>query len=162
MGLPFIKMNGLGNDFVIVTSDFTPAPATVRALADRKAGIGFDQFIALGASRRADVAMRIWNADGTSAERCGNAERCVAWLTMQSDGRAKTTIDAGSRLSSATASGSNLVTVDMGKPGLDWRDIPLAWEMDTKEVQLRIDDTLKSPGCVSMGNPHAVVFRARR
>jgi len=158
MGLPFIKMNGLGNDFVIVTGDFTPTAAAVRALADRRAGVGFDQFIMLGSSSRADVAMRIWNADGSPAERCGNAERCVAWLTMQSGGRPEATIEAASNLSRATATGDGRVTVDMGVPGLDWRQIPLAWEMDTQEVQLRIDDLLKGPGCVSMGNPHAVFF----
>ena len=158
MGPPFIKMNGLGNDFIIVTGDFTPTKAEVRAWADRRTGIGCDQFIVLGPSLRGDVAMRIWNADGSPAERCGNAERCVAWLAMESSGARDAVIETGERLLYATSSAGGGVTVDMGAPGLDWREIPLAWEMDTREIQLRLDDRLKAPGCVSMGNPHVVFF----
>ena len=102
--------------------------------------------------------MRIWNSDGGPAERCGNAERCVGWLTMQSAGSKDAVIENGDRLSYATASVDGSVTVDMGPPGLDWREVPLAWEMDTREIQLRLDDQLKGPGCVSMGNPHVVFF----
>ncbi len=158
MGPPFIKMNGLGNDFVIVAGDVTPSTAEVRAIASRKAGIGCDQLIVLGPSLRGDVAMRIWNPDGSPAERCGNAERCVAWLTMRSSGRDDAVIENGDRLSYARASEGGGVTVDMGVPALGWRDIPLAWEMDTREIQLRLGVELKGPGCVSMGNPHTVFF----
>ncbi len=158
MGSPFIKMNGLGNDFVIVTGDMTPSAAQVRAIADRNTGIGCDQFILLGPSLRGDVAMRIWNPDGSPAERCGNAERCVAWLTMKSSGRRDAVLENNERLSYAKATAAGGVVVDMGAPGLDWRDIPLAWEMDTREIQLRLDDHLGAPGCVSMGNPHVVFF----
>lgn len=158
MGSPFIKMNGLGNDFVIVTGDMTPSAAQVRAIADRNTGIGCDQFILLGPSLRGDVAMRIWNPDGSPAERCGNAERCVAWLTMKSSGRRDAVLENNERLSYAKATAAGGVVVDMGAPGLDWRDIPLAWEMDTREIQLRLDDHLEAPGCVSMGNPHVVFF----
>jgi diaminopimelate epimerase len=158
MGSTFIKMNGLGNDFVIVAGDVAPSAAEVRAIADRGTGIGCDQFILLGPSLRADVAMRIWNPDGSPAERCGNAERCVAWLTMESGGRSDAVLENNDRLSYATASADGGVTVDMGPPGLDWRDIPLAWEMDTREIQLRLGDRLEAPGCVSMGNPHVVFF----
>jgi diaminopimelate epimerase len=158
MGSPFIKMNGLGNDFVIVAGDATPSAARVRAIADRETGIGCDQFILLGPSLRGDVAMRIWNPDGSPAERCGNAERCVAWLTMKSRGRCDAVLENGGRLSYAKASGDGAVTVDMGTPGLDWRDIPLAWEMDTRKIELRLGDRFEAPGCVSMGNPHVVFF----
>ena len=158
MGSPFIKMNGLGNDFVIVAGDVAPSAAEVRAIADRERGVGCDQFILLGPSLRADVAMRIWNPDGSPAERCGNAERCVAWLTMRSGGRHDVVIENGERLSYAKASDGGGVTVDMGPPALGWRDIPLAWEMDTREIQLHLDDRMEKPGCVSMGNPHVVFF----
>ncbi len=158
MALPFIKMNGLGNDFVIVAGDFTPSAAGVRAIADRATGLGCDQFIVVGPSLRGDVAMRIWNSDGSRAQRCGNAERCVAWLTMKAGGRGDVVIENGELLSYAKAAPDGRVTVDMGVPALGWRDIPLAWEMDTREIQLRLGVGLKGPGCVSMGNPHAVFF----
>ena len=158
MGSPFIKMNGLGNDFVIVAGEVAPSAVQVRAIANRDSGIGCDQFILLGPSQRGDVAMRIWNPDGSPAERCGNAERCVAWLTMKSGGRSDTVLENGDRLSYAKSSAAGDVTVDMGPPGLHWREIPLAWEMDTRQIQLRLDDHLKGPGCVSMGNPHVVFF----
>ena len=158
MGSPFIKMNGLGNDFVIVAGDVAPSAARVRAIADRETGVGCDQFVLLGPSLRGDVAMRIWNPDGSPAERCGNAERCVAWLTMKSAGRSDAVLENRDRLSYATASAGDEVTVDMGAPRLDWRDIPLAWEMDTREIAIRLADGLGAPSCVSMGNPHVVFF----
>ncbi len=160
MGLPFIKMNGLGNDFVIVAGAFAPSAREVRLVADRAHGVGCDQVIAMGPAKDADVALRIWNADGGEVERCGNAERCVAWLTMRSSGRDEVMMRAGPRRLRASMASDGGVTVDMGVPGLGWRDIPLAWEMDTREIQLRIDETLKAPGCVSMGNPHVVFFVA--
>jgi diaminopimelate epimerase len=158
MGTPFIKMNGLGNDFVIVAGDVAPTSAQVRAIANRETGIGCDQVILLGPSLRGDVAMRIWNPDGTLAERCGNAERCVAWLTMQTSGRRDAVLENNDRLSYATSAEDGAVTVDMGAPGLDWRSLPLAWEMETREIKLRLGDQLEAPGCVSMGNPHVVFF----
>ena len=151
-------MNGLGNDFVIVPGDLTPSAAQVRAIANRETGIGCDQFIVLGPSLRGDVAMRIWNPDGSAAERCGNAERCVAWLAMKSGGRCDAVLENSDRLSYATACADGLVTVDMGAPGLDWRDMPLAWEMETREIRVRLADIAGGPGCVSMGNPHVVFF----
>ena len=157
----FIKMNGLGNDFVVVTPDggpFTPSSAQVRAIADREHGIGCDQLIGLASSDSGKVAMRIWNADGGEAERCGNAERCVAWLLMQASGRDRVTFQANGQMLNARRAGDTTVTVDMGAPGLDWRDIPLARTMDTREIDLQDGPDLTAPGCVSMGNPHLVFF----
>ena len=159
----FVKMNGLGNDFVVVTpgeTPFAPSVAEARAIADRAHGIGCDQLIGLGPSVKADGLMRIWNPDGGEVERCGNAERCVAWLLMEASGREDVTIEVSGRILNARRAGSASVTVDMGVPGLDWRDIPLAWEMDTCEIQLHDGPDLKDPGCVSMGNPHVVFFVA--
>ena len=159
----FVKMNGLGNDFVVVTpgeTPFAPSAAEARAIADRAHGIGCDQLIGLGPSVKADGLMRIWNPDGGEAERCGNAERCVAWLLMEASGRDDVTIEVSGRILNARRAGPTAVTVDMGVPGLDWRDIPLAWEMDTREIQLHDGPDLKDPGCVSMGNPHVVFFVA--
>ncbi len=157
----FVKMNGLGNDFVVVTPEgtsFAPSAAEVRAIADRARGIGCDQLIGLGPSHGADAAIRIWNADGGEVERCGNAERCVAWLLMQASGRDRVSIEAGGRILSARRAGDGAVSVDMGAPGLNWRDIPLAWEMDTREIDLHDGPDLRDAGCVSMGNPHVVFF----
>ena len=163
----FIKMNGLGNDFVVVearSSAFRPTAEEVRTLADRGAGIGCDQLIAIEPSAEGDAFMRIWNADGSEVFACGNAARCVAWLLMQASGESQARIATRSGLLRAWNAGPKAVTVDMGAPGLDWRDIPLAEEMDTRGVELQVGPIdaphLHTPGCVSMGNPHVVFFVA--
>ncbi len=161
MGLPFLKMNGAGNDFVIVAADaapFRPDEAAARAIADREHGVGCDQLIAITRSARADAAMRIWNADGGEVAACGNATRCVGWLMMRAAGLDSVRIETSAGILEAFAAGEGRVTIDMGPPGLGWRDIPLAWEMDTREVALQISPRLRAPGCVSMGNPHVVFF----
>jgi diaminopimelate epimerase len=161
MSLPFLKMNGLGNDFVIVPADgepFVPGPSQARAIADRAGDLGCDQIIAISRSVRADARMRIWNADGGEVSACGNAARCVGWLVMEASGLGAARIETSGGVIEARRSGSGRVTVDLGEPGLDWRDIPLAWEMDTLEIDLVVDSQLKSPSCVSMGNPHMVFF----
>ena len=158
---PFLKMNGLGNDFVVVeagSAPFAPAPAEARAIADRTSGIGCDQIIVVSPSRWADAVMRIWNADGGEVRACGNAARCVGWLLMEATGRDVARIETAAGVLEAHRAGGGAVTVDMGVPGLGWRDIPLAWEMDTRQIELRIDPLLQGPGCVSMGNPHVVFF----
>jgi diaminopimelate epimerase len=168
MPRPFLKMNGLGNDFVVVearTEPFAPSAEEVRALADRDAGVGCDQVIAIERSQGgADAFMRIWNADGGEVEACGNASRCVAWLMMEATGRDAVALEtAGGRLAASRA-GDRLVTVDMGAPRLDWREIPLAEEMDTRGIELQVGPIdaphLHTPGCVNMGNPHVVFFVA--
>jgi diaminopimelate epimerase len=170
MSRPFVKMNGLGNDFVVVearSQPFTPTPEQVRGWADREHGlgpgrVGFDQLIALEPSSKADTFMRVWNADGGQVETCGNALRCVAWLIMEASGHDQATIDtAGGRVIGVRA-GKHRVAVDMGEPGLDWTDVPLAEEMDTRNIELQIgpidNPVLHTPGAVSMGNPHVVFF----
>ena len=160
-------MNGLGNDFVVVearSAPFAPSAADVRAIASRsgEGGIGCDQLIAIEPSAEGDAFMRIWNADGGEVGACGNAARCVAWLLMQASGDSRATLATASGLLRAWDAGPKAVTVDMGAPGLDWRDIPLAEEMDTRGVELQVGPIdaplLHTPGCVSMGNPHVVFF----
>jgi len=161
MSRPFIKMNGLGNDFVVVetgSSPFSPGVEQARAIASRSGGVGCDQVIALAPSRKADAFMRIWNADGGEVEACGNAARCVAWLLTEASGRDEAMIETSVGVLGARRVGERTISIDMGPPGLEWRDIPLAWEMDTREVRLTVAPTLGQPGCVSMGNPHAVFF----
>ncbi len=163
--LPFVKMNGLGNDFVVVEARdgaFAPTPGEVRAIADRTSGIGCDQLIAIEPSRTADAFMRIWNADGTEVAACGNAARCVGWLLMEATGRTEASFETRAGLLSAARAGDHAVAVDMGAPRLDWRDIPLSEAMDTRGIELQIGPIdaplLHTPGCVNMGNPHVVFF----
>ena len=164
MGRPFLKMNGLGNDFVVVetrSAPFTPSAADVRAIADRAKGIGCDQLIAVDAAEGADARVRFWNADGEEVGACGNGARCVGWLLMQSTGKDEVEIESqGGRLIARRA-GERLVSVDMGKPRLDWREIPLSEEQDTRALSIALYDhaDLMAPAaCVSMGNPHVVFF----
>ena len=165
MSRPFVKMNGLGNDFVVVEareSAFRPTPEAVRAWADRETGIGFDQLIAIEPSEAGDAFMRVWNADGGEVETCGNALRCVGWLLMQAGGRDSAAIDTLGGLTRAYAAGDRRISVDMGEPGLDWTDIPLAEDMDTRGIELQVGPIdaphWHTPGAVSMGNPHVVFF----
>jgi diaminopimelate epimerase len=165
MSRPFLKMNGLGNDFVVVEARSAPfAPSLIEAqrIADRETGIGCDQIIAIEPSDKADAFMRIWNADGAEVDACGNASRCVGWLLMQATGRQAASIETNAGVLQVSAANDGAITVDMGRPGLDWTDIPLAEEMDTKGIELQVgpidDPVLHTPGCVSMGNPHVVFF----
>ncbi len=167
--IPFVKMNGAGNDFVVVNAldaAFTPDGEAVRALADRKTGQGFDQLIAIEPAQGADAFMRVWNADGGAVETCGNALRCVGWMLMQAKGADRVVIETLGGPAVATRAGEGRITVDMGAPRLDWREIPLAEEMDTRGIELQIgpidEPVLHTPGAVSMGNPHVVFFTDRQ
>jgi diaminopimelate epimerase len=165
MGRPFLKMNGLGNDFVVVEArdlPFQPGIAEARAIADRAAGIGCDQIIGIEPSANADAYVRFWNADGDEVGACGNGSRCVAWLLMEASGRDQTVMETeGGRLVGRRA-GDRRVTLDMGEPRLDWTQIPLAEAMDTRGIELQFGPidapVLHTPGCVNMGNPHVVFF----
>jgi diaminopimelate epimerase len=176
----FIKMNGAGNDFVVVNAlevPFAPTADQARAIADRTTGEGCDQLIALEPSTTADAFMRVWNADGGTVETCGNALRCVGWMLLQSSGRSEVTIDTlGGPTTAWRAEGPGRVgsggpegpttaahiKVDMGAPHLDWTQIPLDEAMDTRGIELQVGPidapVLHTPGAVSMGNPHVVFF----
>jgi diaminopimelate epimerase len=150
----FLKMHGLGNDFAIFDARTAPLEMDrerVRALADRRTGIGCDQLIVLEPSAEADVRMRIWNSDGGEVESCGNAARCVALLL----GGAAWIETAGGLLA-ASANGSS-ATVDMGDPRFGWDEIPLAYPMDTAALPVGWED-LREPFAVNVGNPHVVFF----
>jgi diaminopimelate epimerase len=178
MTRPFVKMNGAGNDFVVVNAletPFAPTADQARAIADRKTGEGCDQLIALEPSNRADAFMRVWNADGGVVETCGNALRCVGWMLLQSTGKDEVSIDTlggptkawrvPGRVGSGDPEGSTTaarIKVDMGAPRLDWEQIPLDEAMDTRGIELQVGPidapVLHTPGAVSMGNPHVVFF----
>ena len=155
MRVPFVKMHGLGNDFVVLDArvDAVPAMTTrlAAALADRKTGIGCDQLILLEVSTRADLRMRIFNADGGEVEACGNATRAVG-LLLGKDARIET---LGGELAVSPAEGG--VSVDMGEPRFEWEAIPLAYAMDTHTMPLAWE-ALENPVAVNVGNPHVVFF----
>jgi diaminopimelate epimerase len=165
MSRPFLKMNGLGNDFVVVearSAPFAPSADEVRAIANREAGIGCDQLISIEPSTQGDAKVRFWNADGDEVGACGNGSRCVGWLLMEASGADRAVLETQGGLLVATRAGDKTVSVDMGEPGLDWTQIPLAEEMDTRGIELQVGPIdaplLHTPGCVSMGNPHVVFF----
>ena len=164
--IPFVKMNGLGNDFVIVDAREAPLrlqPAEVARVADRAHGIGCDQLIVLEESDAADLFMRIYNSDGGEVAACGNATRCVDALLFAATGRAEAVIETRAGVLRAWAAEAGAVSVDMGTPRFDWRDIPLAEEFrDTRAIELQIGPidapVLHSPSVVNVGNPHAIFW----
>ncbi len=159
MPIPFLKMHGAGNDFVIVderarTIDFSPEQ--VRRLADRRRGIGCDQFITLHpppAHTDADLLMRIRNPDGSEAGACGNATRCVAELLFEQNGRPYQVIRtvAGDLPAERLADGR--MRVDMGVARTGWDEVPLSHAADTLHLPLDGD-----PAACSIGNPHVTFF----
>ncbi|GGG35836.1 diaminopimelate epimerase [Caldovatus sediminis] len=159
--LPFRKMHGLGNDFVVLDERSAPlrlTPARAAALADRRRGVGCDQIISLEpAGDGADVFMRIRNPDGSEAGACGNATRCVAALIAAETGRRQVTVRTIAGDLSAEVHPDGSVTVDMGAPRLDWRAVPLAEATDTLHLPLA-EGPVESPAACSMGNPHATFF----
>ncbi|MBL8658200.1 MAG: diaminopimelate epimerase [Rhodospirillales bacterium] len=160
--LPFVKMHGLGNDFVILDARKAPlrlAAAQVRAIADRHTGVGCDQLIVIEppASPLADAFMRIRNADGGEVGACGNATRCVAAMLMRESRSDHVIVETIAGLLDAEGRGDGLVGVDMGRVSFDWRDIPLAKPADTVRLELAAG-ALRDPVAVSIGNPHAVFF----
>ena len=182
---PYIRMNGAGNAFIVVQAfeaPFHPTQDQVRALADPAAGLGgFDQLIGVEPSETADAFMRVWNADGSMVETCGNALRCVGWLLLEATDKEEVVIDtlggpttarrAAGRVGSGGSEGPTTaavheVTVDMGAPRLDWTQVPLAEAMDTRGIELQVGPidapVLHTPGAVSMGNPHVVFFTDRQ
>ncbi len=155
MRVPFIKMHGLGNDFVVLDGRVDAIPAMTAAfaaaLADRKTGIGCDQLILLEPSDVADLRMRIFNADGGEVEACGNAARAVGML-HGAPARIET---LGGIIASTPV--DNGISVDMGTPRFGWDEIPLAYAMDTLAMPVGWDE-LEGPAGVNIGNPHAIFF----
>lgn len=148
----FTKMHGLGNDFVVFDAraePLAPTAAQVVALADRHTGIGCDQLIVVAASDRADASMRIWNADGSAAEACGNAARCVATLL----GTSATIDSAGGLLDAAATAGAASVTYP--PPRFGWDEVPLAYPLDAGDVPVAWGE-LGHGVALSVGNPHIV------
>ncbi|WP_297338918.1 diaminopimelate epimerase [Pseudophaeobacter sp.] len=152
---PFMKMHGLGNDFVVVdarSNRLEITPALARGIAHRQFGVGFDQ-LALIEQGKGDAHLTFYNADGSTSAACGNATRCIARHLMQESGKTDLhlTTDRGDLF--ACDAGGGLTSVNMGQPQLDWRDIPLREETDTLELPIE-----GAPTATGMGNPHCTFF----
>ncbi len=162
----FVKMNGLGNEIVIVDLRAVPAPAPITAAEARAAARQepYDQLMALyPAKAGSDAAIRIYNSDGSEAGACGNGMRCVASLVSAETGKAKLAFETAAGIVACWRGADGLFTVDMGRPRLRWDEIPLAEKFpDTRYIELEIGPRgapiLHSPSVVSMGNPHAIFW----
>lgn len=157
-GLPFMKMHGLGNDFVVIDGRGRAAAVDAglaRAMGDRHRGVGFDQLAMIAEGTGADLDLTFRNADGTTAGACGNATRCIAAWEMARRGTTRLTLRTERGLLRAEARGDGLTAIDMGAPLLDWTDIPLARDVDTLHLPVAGD-----PVATGMGNPHCTFFVA--
>jgi diaminopimelate epimerase len=161
----FRKMHGLGNDFAVFDARkqaLALDTAAARAIADRRFGIGCDQVIVIEkAQNGADAFMRVYNPDGSEAEGCGNATRCVGYLLMAETGKSDIALETTGGLLHCSAEGEH-VRVDMGVPRFGWRDIPLARETDTLSFPIEVPGSdlyaLTIASAVNVGNPHVVLF----
>ena len=153
--LPFMKMHGLGNDFVVLDGRarrIAVSEALVRALGNRRTGIGFDQ-LALIETGAADAHLTFWNADGSMSAACGNATRCIARFVMDETGQTTLRLTTARGELQATDAGNGLVSVNMGHPQTLWNEIPLIEAMDTLELPIE-----GGPTATGMGNPHCTFF----
>src|SRR5499425_3838353 len=165
---PFVKMNGLGNEIVVV--DMRRDPAAITAAEARAAaapdGAPYDQLMALYPAKTpgTDAFVRIYNNDGSESGACGNGMRCIADLLFKETGKATLTFETRAGILNCWKGDRPLVsTVDMGEPRFAWNEIPLAEEFrDTRSIELQIGPIdkpiLHSPSAVNMGNPHAVFW----
>lgn len=168
MSVAFYKMNGLGNDFVVVDAraqKLKIGAAAAKRIGDRHRGVGFDQLLVIEPARGAgDASLRIWNPDGSKAGACGNGTRCVADLLLKELGKAELLLQADGGLLHCRRTDDGHVTVDMGEPKFDWQDIPLAERMDTRTLDIKVGPidapVLFGPSAVNMGNPHCIFFVA--
>ena len=163
----FAKMNGIGNEIVVVDLRDSPAAVTAeeaRAVAS-PAGVPYDQLMVLQPPRLAgtEAFIRIYNSDGSEAAACGNGMRCVVRRQFERTGQTAVTYETKAGLLNCWQGPSaDLYTIDMGPPKFGWQDIPLEEAMDTRGIELEVGPLgapiMHTPGCVSMGNPHVVFF----
>jgi diaminopimelate epimerase len=155
-GLTFMKMHGLGNDFVVIdlrAGREPPAADMIARIADRHMGVGFDQLATIQLDDRADVRLRFWNADGSPSAACGNATRCIARYVMDETGKDRLSLRTDHAVLLAEDAGNGLTRVNMGQPVLDWVGIPLARDVDIDHLPMEGD-----PVATGMGNPHVTFF----
>ena len=155
-GLPFMKMHGLGNDFVVIDRRAGGAVVTAslaRALGDRHRGVGFDQLAVIETDDQSDAHLVFYNADGSLSAACGNATRCVARYLMQETAAQDLVLRTERGLLACTDAGNGLTRVNMGEPLLNWDQVPLTSQMDTLELPIE-----GKPTATGMGNPHCSFF----
>jgi diaminopimelate epimerase len=156
-GLPFMKMHGLGNDFVVIDERETGPVVTealARAMGDRHRGVGFDQLAVIRSHPQADLELLFWNSDGSMSAACGNATRCVAGHEFACNpGKETLSIVTERGQLQAWNAGNGLIRVNMGAPFLNWAEIPLAGAMDTLALPIE-----GAPTATGMGNPHCTYF----
>lgn len=160
MMLNFKKMHGCGNDFVVIDSRAKAldlSESAIQHIADRRLGIGCDQLVIIAPSSTAAAAMYIYNADGSKVPTCGNATRCVVDILLHENASEEVTIETLAGVRTAWREGENEVRVNMGKPRLHWRDIPLSEPRNVLHLGLQAGN-LMDPVAVNMGNPHMVFF----
>ena len=153
-GLPFLKMHGLGNDFVIIDARAAESPVTAamaQAIGHRYFGVGFDQLAVLTTSDVADVDVAFWNSDGSISGACGNASRCIGRLIMDETGKSAVSLRTERGILPVQDVDGHVLSVNMGLPQLNWRDVPLARDVDLNTLPIEGD-----PGAAGMGNPHCV------
>ncbi len=153
------KMNGAGNAVLLI--DARKQAVSMNAVRVRRLATGeiFDQILVLEASDAGDARYRIWNRDGEEVGACGNGARCAGWYLMQNSGHPAALLDTAYGLTQARRIGAFDVSVDLGPACTDWQDIPLSRAMDTRAMNYELSAggvSLKTPGAVSMGNPHIV------
>lgn len=162
MRLSFTKMHGLGNDFIVFDAPAgmdPPSAEVLRRLADRRTGIGFDQALVLMPPRQADsdVFYRVFNADGSEVEQCGNGARCIASLIARRIGKARVRMDCPGGRINGVLRDDGLVSVEMGVPDFAPESLPFEASREADVYPLRIGEKELRIGAVSMGNPHAVI-----
>jgi diaminopimelate epimerase len=160
MYVPFTKMHGLGNDFVLIRGDNVPLPSPdrIRSLADRRRGIGFDQLLWLESAKRAgdDIHYRIFNTDGSEAEQCGNGARCIARLIAR-DGKRELRLGHETGSLQARLETDGTVTIGMAVPEFRPALVPFKAQQQALRYELLAGGDTVEVGVVSMGNPHAVI-----
>ncbi len=163
MRVPFTKMHGLGNDFIVVRADGleVPTDALIRGLADRRTGIGFDQLLWLDRphSPSADIRYRVFNADGGEAEQCGNGARCIAKLLSNSGefGDRPLTLEHATGTTEARIQADGSVALAMGIPDFRPEHVPFVTDSEQASYSVEVGDDLVELRVVSIGNPHAVI-----
>lgn len=157
---PFLKMHGLGNDFAVFDArkqHLVLDADKAKRIGDRRRGIGCDQIIVI--ENGSDMAvMRIFNADGSEVETCGNAARCVARILMEESGTSTVSFATKAGILQCRNAGDGRYTVDMGAPEFQWDRIPLDTAVDTNRFVIDVDGAIVTCAAVSMGNPHCVIF----
>ena len=154
--LPFMKMHGLGNDFVVVDERGSVPRVDAQlavAIADRHRGVGYDQLAVISDSATADAHLTFWNSDGSLSNACGNATRCIARYMMDQSGDTTLTLATGRGTLLAMDAGGGLTSVNMGQPQLAWHEIPLAKDVETLHLPIEGE-----PTATGMGNPHCTFF----